>query len=197
MKHKIGTVLMILGTALVLAALSLLVYNQHEAASAEKASMELLPQLIAQMEQEPTAQELPTEPVFLDTTMDTVEVGGQDYIGYLTIPILELELPIMSDWSYPQLRTAPCRYTGTVGGNDLVLMAHNYPTHFGPLSGLHSGDLVYFRDVHGVTTEYAVAAVDILMPDAVEEMTAGDYDLSLFTCTYGGKSRVTVRCNRT
>jgi hypothetical protein len=25
-------------------------------------------------------------------------------------------------------------------------------------------------------------------------MTDGEYDLTLFTCTYGGKSRVTVRC---
>ena len=31
---------------------------------------------------------------------------------------------------------------------------------------------------------------------AVEEMTAGEYDLTLFTCTYGGQSRVTVRCDR-
>ena len=27
-------------------------------------------------------------------------------------------------------------------------------------------------------------------------MTAGDFDLTLFTCTYGGKSRVTLRCDR-
>lgn len=26
-------------------------------------------------------------------------------------------------------------------------------------------------------------------------MTSGDYPLTLFTCTYGGKSRITVRCD--
>ena len=48
----------------------------------------------------------------------------------------------------------------------------------------------------GKVWKYEVAAVDILAPTDVEDMTAGDYDLTLFTCTYGGKSRVTVRCQR-
>ena len=46
----------------------------------------------------------------------------------------------------------------------------------------------------GMIWEYEVAAVDILQPTDIEDMTAGDYDLTLFTCTYGGQSRVTVRC---
>ena len=37
-----------------------------------------------------------------------------------------LELPIMSDWDYGRLKIAPCRYYGSVRGENLVLMAHNY-----------------------------------------------------------------------
>lgn len=44
------------------------------------------------------------------------------------------------------------------------------------------------------TTRYEVAEIEILSPDAVEEMTEDDGDLTLFTCTLGGGSRVTVRC---
>ena len=40
------------------------------------------------------------------------------------------------------------------------------------------------------------AFLEILQPTAVEEMTSGDYDLTLFTCTYGGATRFTVRCLR-
>ena len=47
----------------------------------------------------------------------------------------------------------------------------------------------------GETYEYTVAAKDILEPTAVEEVTAGEYDLALFTCTPGGTSRVTIYCN--
>ena len=37
-----------------------------------------------------------------------------------------------------------------------------------------------------------MAGKDILEATAIEEMTSGAYDLTLFTCTYGGTSRVTV-----
>ena len=128
--------------------------------------------------------------------MTEVEINGYAYIGYLSIPTLELELPIMADWDYPRLQIAPCRYTGSVRGEDLVLMAHNYASHFGTISQLKPGDSVIFTDMDGIVTMYEVVAQDILDPYAVEEMTAGDFDLTLFTCTYGGKSRVTVYCNR-
>ena len=41
---------------------------------------------------------------------------------------------------------------------------------------------------------YEMAERETLMPTSVEEMTSGDWDLTLFTCTVGGQSRVTVRC---
>jgi sortase A len=128
--------------------------------------------------------------------MTEVEIDGYAYIGYLSIPNLGLELPVMSSWSYSQLRRAPCRYSGSVRGEDLVLMAHNYKNHFGRISRLNLNDSVSFTDMDGITTQYKVAALDILESTAVETMTAGEFDLTLFTCTYGGKSRVTVYCNK-
>ena len=125
-----------------------------------------------------------------------MEIDGYGYIGYLSIPKLELDLPIMSQWDNKRLRIAPCRYVGSVRGEDLVLMAHNYAKHFGRLSQLSQGDMVIFTDMDGVVTQYQVMAQDILAPDAVEEMTAGAFDLTLFTCTYGGRSRVTVYCDK-
>jgi sortase A len=129
--------------------------------------------------------------------MAEVKINGYNYIGYLSIPALELELPIMSSWSYRQLKIAPCRYSGSLRGEDLVLMAHNYSRHFGKISKLNEGDTISFTDVDGVVTYYQVAAMDILEPTAVEVMTSGEFDLTLFTCTYGGGSRVTVCCNKT
>lgn len=125
-----------------------------------------------------------------------VEIDGYGYVGYLTIPALGLELPVMAEWDYARLRLAPCRYSGSTKTGDLVIAAHNYARHFGSLQTLLAGDEVRFTDMDGVVTVYEVAAVEILQPTAVEEMTAGEYDLTLFTCTYGGQSRVTVRCDR-
>ncbi len=127
--------------------------------------------------------------------MEEVVIDGDSYIGYLSIPSLELDLPVMSNWSNSKLQISPCRYTGNLLTEDLVIMAHNYARHFGEISDLSAGDLVYFTDVNGETTQFEVIAREVLPPDAIEDMTAGEFDLTLFTCTYGGGSRVTVRCD--
>ena len=215
MRHKIGIICITLGTVLILGALSLLLYNQREAAKAEAAVNAILPQLMEQIHKSPpeptdatvettvpeaTMPEQPTEaPVVtqpVSKEMDTVELEGHSYIGYVSIPSLQLTLPVMADWSYPKLKIAPCRYCGSVYTRDLVLMAHNYEKHFGGLSRLRGGEAVTFTDVHGVTTEYTGVLVDILNPTDVKKMTSRAYDLTLFTCTYGGKTRVTVRCQQ-
>ena len=202
---------MVLGAALVFVALLLSRSNQREDTAAREAVMDVMPQLVQQIRENTASEETVSEaytipepelqiPVELlteeDKEMTEVEINGNQYIGYLSIPVLGLELPIMSSWSYPRLNIAPCRYTGSVRGEDLVLMAHNYSSHFGKLSQLDLGDMVEFTDMDGVITRYEVVGKDVLDPAAVEEMTSGDFDLTLFTCTYGGGSRVTAYCNR-
>ena len=194
---------MFLGTVLLAGALALLLWNQQEAQAAEESSVELMTRLVEELE-EIEDSTVPLEYVgvpveYLDPSafeMTEVEINGHMYIGYLSIPSLELELPIMSGWDYSKLQIAPCRYYGSVMGEDLVLMAHNYPKHFGKISQLKEGDSVVFVDMDGITTRYEVVAQDVLDPYAVEEIVAGDFDLTLFTCTYGGASRVTVYCDQ-
>lgn len=196
---------MVLGAALLCAALTLFSLNRQESNYAQDAAEEVIPQLVQQIqvhtqqETEPDLeegllipQELLTEE---DVKMPEAEYKGHKYIGYLHMPTLGLELPIMSDWSYAKLKIAPCRYTGSIRGGDLVLMAHNYKSHFGPIRRLKTGDEVTFTDVEGNVYRYEVAGRDVLPPTAVEEITSGDFDLTLFTCTYGGKSRITVYCD--
>ena len=194
MRNKIGNALMALGAAALLAALGLVVYNQREQQTAASAVDAALPHVLEEIHRQQETEALPDP---YSEEMREVRIEEYDYIGYLSVPALNLDLPVMADWSYPLLKLSPCRYTGATKTDDLVVMAHNYERHFGHISELSPGDEVVFTDMEGVVTRYAVAALDILNPTAVEEMTAGDYDLTLFTCTYGGQSRVTVRCDRT
>ena len=126
--------------------------------------------------------------------MPVTEVDGRYYIGYLSIPSLELELPVMTDWSYPDLRVAPCRYSGSVYSKDIVIAGHNYERHFGRLDRLTVGSEVRFTDADGNIFVYVIERMDVLAPTAVMEMTSGEWDLTLFTCTYGGTNREAVRC---
>lgn len=206
MRRKIGFSLILAGLLLLFSALGLYLHNRREENRAADFVEAVTPQVakrVALRQQEQTQAPEDTLPHFLKNTepdpnreMPEMEIGGYRYIGCLSIPVLELELPVMSDWSYPQLKIAPCRYSGSLYLNNLVLMAHNYDMHFGRIGKLRVEDQVLFTDMDGTVVEYQVAALDILSPTDIEEMTAGDYDLTLFTCTYGGKSRVTVRCTR-
>lgn len=198
MKRKLGNFLMILGCGLMVAALALFLHNRQEQQQAAAASQEAISKVvdvILMQEEAPSTE--PAEVVLpRDRVMTVAEIDGYGYIGFLALPGLELELPVMADWTYPQLQIAPCRYTGTTFADNLVIMAHNYPKHFGGLKDLQSGDKVTFTDMDGETVEYQVVALEILPPDSVEDVTSGAYDLTLFTCTYGGENRVVLRCDR-
>lgn len=128
--------------------------------------------------------------------MPKEEIDGLEYVGILEIPSRDLQLPIQSDWSYPQLKKTPCRYEGSAYLDNLVICAHNYDSHFGCLKELEKGERIIFTDVDGNAFVYQVEKTETLEPNAVEEMTSGEWDLTLFTCTIGGAKRVTLRCNR-
>lgn len=199
MKRKLGVLCIILGCGFLAAALSLYLYNRREQIQAANASQEAIAGVVEAIvrKQEDTSPAEETASVApWDRVMTVTEIDGYGYIGFLGLPALGLELPVMTDWTYPQLQIAPCRYSGSIYSDDLVIMAHNYPKHFGKLKDMHYEDIVTFTDMEGETTTYQVAALDVLAPEAVEEMTAGDYDLTLFTCTYGGENRVVLRCDR-
>ena len=128
--------------------------------------------------------------------MPETEIDGAAYIGILEIPSLNMELPIQSEWSYPNMRVSPCRYQGSAYLDNMVICGHNYATHFRPLFDIENETPVFFTDVDGNKFEYKVAESEILDGNSVEDMVSGDWDLTLFTCTSGGVYRVTVRCTR-
>ena len=220
MRNKRGRGLIFLGMAMIVASFGLVFWNmfdENRAQASTEVAMEQLKEQIPDYHREglPIPEEIqngdmldlsdPTVPIpeemeIPDYQLDpqremTVKiVNGKPYIGVLSVPVLGLELPVIQEWNYPNLRVAPCRYVGSVYTGDLVIAAHNYISHFGNLKRLQLGDSVTFTDMEGNKFHYEVEALETLVPTAVEEMTSGNWELSLFTCTIGGKLRVTVRC---
>ena len=201
----IGIVCIILGAACLLSAVGLLFYNRWEADNAAEVSESLLADVRLAIQQtredQPRRDEdsavpesLPMKPE-KGSAMATVLVDGDECIGVLSVPALELELPVLTDWSYNKLKKAPCHYYGSYHDKNFVIAAHNYQAHFGRLSQLQPGDTVMFTDVNGNVFCYEVVLQETLPPDATQAMITSGFDLSLYTCTLGGGSRVTVRCN--
>ena len=199
MAKRLGIGCIVLGVFCLLVSIGFALFNSYEAQEGEKASQTVLQEvktMIAAAEPESIPEE--TQAQFIEETqprqMQTVPVGKYDSIGILSIPVLELELPVLADWTYAKLKQAPCHYFGSCYEENFVIAAHNYPSHFGRISHLKAGDLVTFTDVSGTVHGYEVVLVETLLPTATEEMITSGFDLSLYTCTPGGGSRVTVRC---
>ena len=198
MPKKTGIAIVAVGAALILSALLLLLYNRYEDAHAGQEAESLL----ASVEEAISAQtmDVPTaaapSPTPLDPEMPVVMLDGYEYVGYVEIPALGLKLQVMSEWDYTRLRVAPCRQFGSSRTDDLVIAAHNYENHFGRLKELSKGDTVIFTDMEGLVNTYCVEKIETLAPDEVDAVQNSGYDLVLYTCTKGGKTRVTVFCNR-
>ena len=173
-----GALFMMMGLALVAGAMFLLLKNRQEDQQAQNFSQTVIPVIQEQIRQsrETSAAETTPEPAqntpveYLrpeDLIMTEKTINGYAYIGYLAVPDLGLELPVMSGWDSRRLQISPCRFTGSVRGEDLVIMAHNYQSHFGQLSKLSVGSQVQFMDMDGQLWNYEVAAMDVLAAEAV------------------------------
>lgn len=188
MKSKLGVIFMILGAALLTAALSLFLWNSAENKKAAQAANKALEQIL---EQKPSAIPDP-----YDTEMTVKEIDGYGYIGYISVPSKNITLPVMSEWDYKRLKISPCRYYGSAKTDNLVIAAHNFVSYFGPILKLKPKDEVVFTDMDGVVHHYEVSNLETLTPLQVEEMKNGDWDLTLFTCTRGSQNRRAIRCDK-
>ena len=190
MRKWIGVICVFLGVLCILSAIGFVAYNRWEDMNAKDVAQDFLEDVQSIINEEQSEQ-----PLLNDTKMATVEVDGYDCIGILSVPVLDLELPVLTDWSYAKLKKAPCHYYGSYYEKDFVIAAHNYKSHFGRLSKLQAGDIVVFTDVSGTVHYYEVVILETLPKNATKEMITSGFDLSLYTCTPGGSNRVTVRCN--
>lgn len=193
--HKKGRLWITAGLILIAAALLLTGYNVCTAKRAEKLSASAA-ESIKESTPAPEDTEIPLYVLNPAMEMPTVELDGREYIGTLEIPALGLTLPVLSEWSYAGLRLSPCRYSGSAYLDDLILCAHNYDGHFGRLKQLSPGDGVSFTDAAGNVFSYRVTALENLQPTDMESMENDNVGLTLFTCTIGGRTRVTVRCEK-
>ena len=200
MRKSPGILCIVIGGVLLLAALGLYGYNRYEDAQAGAEAQVVVQDLEQKLEQtvskaESTETSSDSEEM-LSPELPVVMLDGYDYIGVISIPAIDIKLPVMSNWSYPKLKISPCREFGSSRTDDLVIAAHNYESHFGKLGSVSVGDNVIFTDMDGVENHYIVQKTDILQPTDVDAVEHSGYDLVLYTCTYGGKTRITVFCDR-
>lgn len=123
------------------------------------------------------------------------------YESVLSIPSLGIEYPVLSETSEELLKISLNKFWGgspnSVG--NYCVVGHNYKSGkmFGKLSQIDYGDIVKLTDLSGSTLSYKVYNIYVVNPDDVactSQITNGQKEMTLITCTNGGKQRLIVKC---
>ena len=196
---KQGNILIAMGVTLILAALILVGYNYMGDRTAGAEATSVLGGIRALIDAghdnyEENLEEIPDYIRNPEMELPRAKIGDHECVGIIQIPTIEIELPVIADYEDNEIMVGPCRFFGSPYTNNMVICAHNYDSHFRKIGNLKEGDSVVFMDLDGNVFNYKVAKTEALKATDVAEMCDSEWDLSLFTCTFGAKYRVTVRC---
>ena len=196
------------GIVMLLASLSLCVYNILQDRTAKERSHEVLSELKQLIPETSTegntiSTDNPADDIYSDYEQvnsylkpEPIAINGQKYCGVIMLPALGLELPVCDSCTYDDLNVSPCRFSGSASDDDLIIAAHNFSSHFGRISELNTGDEIIFTDTSGKAYKYCVEDIRTIDSSDSEEMISGkstDWDITLFTCNLSGQARVAVR----
>lgn len=128
------------------------------------------------------------------------EIKGNKVIGIIKIPKVELEYPILETTTKETLNLSITKFWGKeineIG--NVTLAGHNNLSGvmFGKIKKLEDGDIIELTDIQNTTLKYKVFKTYIIDPNDIscilpeEENTR---EVTLITCTTGGKERYIVK----
>ena len=204
MRRKLGNMLMAAGGFLILCAVIVLGVNFYHEYKAGKEVDRILPILESKIRHVSESQTPESGSAKkgeeISFVPEEVIIDGNVYIGILSVPSLELDLPVIRDYSDANLNIAPCLYSGSYLSDDMVIAGHNYRKHFSRLRKIPESTEIDFRCINGDVIKYRVLRVETIEPTQIEYLKEKDeesqWDLSLFTCSMSGADRCVVRCIR-
>ena len=94
-----------------------------------------------------------------NTDMPMMTVDGYDYVGIIEIPSNKIKLPVYSAWNERIAKSVPCRYSGSIYNNDMVIGGKNTENNFGCLRIISPGDQVNIIDTTGHYYSFNVVSI--------------------------------------
>lgn len=155
-----------------------------------------------QTEEEVPIIEMPSTTTTSNAIESEVTANGQTYEteAILDYPKLGINYPVLSEESEELLKVSLCKYWGPnpnkVG--NYCIVGHNYKSGkmFGKLSGAEIGDEVNLTDLSGNTLTYVVYNRYVVDPTDVSctsQLTNGQREITLITCTNYGQDRLVIK----
>ena len=180
MKRKIGNILIIIGIIFVVSALVIyldLYIKDRKYAEENDLVIEKIKEVIESKGQE-----------------ETVEIFDKNYVGIISIPSLNLYLPIQDEWTKEKAKNSPAIYVGALDSYPLIIGGHNSNSQFNKLYKIKEGAEVIIINLQGEKVTYKVKKIETIDGKDIKGMTETDYPLTLFTCTFNNQARLTIRC---
>ena len=195
---------MIFAALMLIGAGGLLFYNNLEENRVEEETISTVTELEKIVEEyvafnEKNEEKPIVKEVKLDTnssigTKSSLNLNGNTYIGIIYVPSFNnLAVPVIDTCTEQNLKISACRYAGNIENNNMVIAGHNYKSLFGKLNKLAKGSIIYFKDLENNAYKYKCTEILTLGENDVEKMQTGNWDLTLFTCTYNNQERLTLR----
>ena len=157
--------------------------------------------VLEEIDEENTQQEGATSEE-QETTQSYQANNGVTYVteATLNIPALDINYPVLSETSEELLMVSLNKYWGPSPNEigNYCIVGHNYTNKkmFGRLAEIKNGDTVELTSTDGRTVNYVVYNKYIVEPDDVactSQLTNGQREVTLITCTNHGKQRLVVK----
>lgn len=119
-------------------------------------------------------------------------------IAKLYIEKIDLEIAVLSEWSYELLDISVNKFSGPEANEsgNFIVIGHNYSNgeHFGKLNLVEINDQIHLMDLSGRKITYEVYEILIIEPDETDKLKTVDIrTVTLITCDTNRDLRLVVK----
>lgn len=190
MKNKkiISIISITLGAILVIASIGLLVYSMRgyeiDTNNAIVQIEKLLPKITQSVPQEKG-----------NNAMSSMEIDGESYVALLEMDMYKFKMPVRSVWDEKAVEAVPCRYSGSIYNNSLVIAATDAEGQMDFVNSVNTGDRLTVTDMRGEQFSYKVVKVENSNTATDEELNTDEFDLTIFVEYSGPTDYLFIRCD--
>lgn len=188
-KRKIPLAL-ILGTTLIVIALSMVIASRIRIRIGEDNSREITREILTI---------LPDRSVGIpgkesSANLPILQINGVDYAALLEIPAFGLTVAVSDRWEERDLYDSAARFYGSTHTNTLVIGGGDYDHQFAFCDKIDHGTVVTVTDMTGACFTYRVTEIDRAAHAENQWLISEDCDLTLFCRDTFAMEYIAVRC---
>ncbi len=187
---KLTSVLMAIGATLIVLSVALYAFSQLSLKKSKENALKITEELLALMPE--VWDSVPEERQ--NTAMASLEISKESFIGIIEAPAYGTALPVCAEWDSSQVSKYPCRYTGSIYSDMLIIGGSDNEGQLDFIDEISNYDEVTFTDVSGMRYTYTVTDIRKTKDVTTENLTSKDADLVLFARNTYSLDYTVIRC---